>query len=81
MNKNIMLSNKLSISLELCKHGLQLHLNNGKVLAVLQSFSNEFQIIAPQFAKLFRPYFVFNRGGHKVRNGFLKAIVNETNIG
>ena len=64
-----MLSNKLSISLELCKHGLQLHLKRWEGISSLQSLANEFQIIAPQFAKLFRPYFVFNCGGNKLSKG------------
>ena len=41
-------------------------LNDGKVLANLKSFGNEFHIVAPH-AKLFFPHFVFNRGGLRFR--------------
>ena len=38
-------------------------LNAGKVWAVLQSLGSEFQIVAPLYAKLFCPNFVFFLGG------------------
>ena len=38
-------------------------LNEGKEFSDLQSFGNEFQTIAPRYAKLFCSHFVFNRGG------------------
>ena len=39
----------------------------GKVYAVLQSFGNDFQIVAPLYAKQFSPSFVFNLGGLRSR--------------
>ena len=49
-------------------------LNDGKVLADLKSFGNEFQIVAPRYAKLFCPHFVFNRGGLRFKLELRRAL-------